>query len=180
MRPKRTEVVHPFHVHVSYKTDYWMKDEAWMDLLKNPPEVVAAELDLFPVHFHVDECGKEKRHNYNPWRKTHEANAWGWRMQTMAGQPVTLRAMGVGQPETFRCRVYGGEDEEEDRRRAFVNALATEGVLEAPVFDKWLKKLDSMGWVFSELIPIPNSQSEGKYKRWKLNEFGQQEWEKLK
>lgn len=59
-----------------------------------------------------------------------------------------FRLLGEGPPETFRCRVYGDETSEADRRRlAFVRTLAREGVLDCPAYDRWIEKLQERGWL---------------------------------
>lgn len=82
---------------------------------------------------------------------------------------VELSFMGIGEPETFRCRVYGGAPE--DPRRAFIDALATTGVLDCPAYDGWIAALQERGLVppAPEFEPAPGG---GRYARWRLTELG--------
>ncbi len=88
---------------------------------------------------------------------------------------IELRMLGVGEPETFRCRIYDGgiSDEQEARRRAFIHTLAGEGALDCPAYDKWTAALRERGWAEMTLEPNPNGP--GRVGRWKLTELGRSE-----
>lgn len=93
---------------------------------------------------------------------------------------VALSFMGVGEPETFRCRVYGGDvtrDQNEVERRAFVQRLATAGVIDCPAYDEWIAALDARGWVAYRMEPNP--AGEGRVKRWRLTDVGRVAWEEM-
>lgn len=63
---------------------------------------------------------------------------------------TVLRAMGVGEPETFRCRVYNEQPTTEElhrkHREFIIEQAATErGFIEAPAFDAALAELVAEG-----------------------------------
>ena len=86
--------------------------------------------------------------------------------------------MGRADLEAFRCRVYGSPDTDEEQRRAFVDALAKDGVIECPAYDSWLGALEERGWIEGVLEPNPNGP--GYVKRWTLTEGGLVFWTKIK
>lgn len=83
-------------------------------------------------------------------------------------------------PETFRCRVYGGEDEAEQQRAAFVDRLAGEGVIDAPAYDTWVSALQGRGWLPAAPALEPNPAGRGKIGRWLLTDLGRAEWAAMK
>ncbi len=93
---------------------------------------------------------------------------------------TNLRFMGEGDPEALRGRVYGAPDVDDDfesKRRAFVEKLAAEGVIEAPAYDEWLARLRQRGWVTDHFEPAPGG---GHYRRWVLSSHGHLEWARIK
>lgn len=88
-----------------------------------------------------------------------------------------LSFLGVGEPEAFRCRVYG-ENDDDAKRRAFIEMLAGPGVIDCPAYDAWIDAFESRGQVAGELEPNPDGP--GKVKRWRLNERGRRWWEEYK
>jgi hypothetical protein len=86
-----------------------------------------------------------------------------------------LKFMGIGDPEAFRCRVYHSET---DERRNFVEALAGDGVIDCPAYDEWVEAFKKLGWL-PELPDFePNPEGKGKIARWRLTEFGREEFKK--
>lgn len=86
-----------------------------------------------------------------------------------------LRFMGVGEPEVFRCRVYGADDTEQDRlRMALVRELAGPGALESDGNADAIERLAERGWVSDEFEPAPGVDG-GRYRRWRLTESGREE-----
>jgi len=87
---------------------------------------------------------------------------------------VTMLFMGVSEPETFRCRVYGcdAEAEEERQRLTFVKALAGEGVIDCPAYDGWVKALQGRGWLPEQPDLEANPDGSGKVGRWRLTAKG--------
>lgn len=66
---------------------------------------------------------------------------------------IVLIPMGEGEPEAFRCRVYGGDDLETEaqrterlRRQALVAAQSPEGLVECPAYDEAIAYLRN-SWV---------------------------------
>lgn len=90
---------------------------------------------------------------------------------------MPLSFMGVDSPEEFRCRIYGAQDTDEDerQRRAFLDTLATDGVLDCPAYDGWIRTLQGVGWVpdVPEFEPAPGG---GRYARWRLTARGHAAW----
>lgn len=92
---------------------------------------------------------------------------------------ATLFPMGdETEPETVRCRVYGGECE--DERAAFVERLAREGVIDCPAYDPWVAALQARGWLPAAPDLEPNPDGPGKVGRWRLTDVGRDEWAKLR
>jgi hypothetical protein len=91
---------------------------------------------------------------------------------------VTLIPMGIGEPETFRCRVYDGTPDD-TRQRSFLEALYTSGVLDCPAYDSAIGALQDRGWVplEPEYEPAPGG---GRYARWRLTEVGRRGWEAVR
>ncbi len=87
----------------------------------------------------------------------------------------TLIPMGVGEPETFRCRIYGGEDDAERERAAFLDQLAGAGVIDCPAIDPWVAALQGRGWLPATPALEPNPEGEGKIGRWTLTDKGRAE-----
>lgn len=87
---------------------------------------------------------------------------------------VTMLFMGVGEPEAFRCRVYGcdAEADEERQRLTFVKQLASDGVIDCPAFDGWVKALQGRGWLPEQPDLEPNPDGSGKVGRWRLTAKG--------
>jgi hypothetical protein len=87
---------------------------------------------------------------------------------------TTLRFMGSHDPhwrETFRCRVYGYEPDEQDRKRvALVRQLATDGVLDCPAYEQAMAALEERGYATMALEPNPDGP--GRVGRWRLTEEG--------
>jgi hypothetical protein len=86
--------------------------------------------------------------------------------------------MGAGEPETFRCRIYGvAEDPEaEAARREFVAQLAGPGVIDCPAIDPWVCALQARGWLRAQPELEPNPDGPGKIGRWRLTAKGREEW----
>ena len=85
----------------------------------------------------------------------------------------TLNFMGdPGIVETFRARIYGGEDPDEAARRDFIERLATVGVLDCPAYDDWVAALQARGWL--PMLPEleSNPKGPGKVGRWRLTDVG--------
>lgn len=89
-----------------------------------------------------------------------------------------LRFMGRGDPEPFRCRIYGDVSDDDKARAAFVERLGTVGVIDAPAWDTWIDALDAAGWLHGSLEPNP--EGDGYIKRWTLSDYGRAEWAQLK
>ena len=90
----------------------------------------------------------------------------------------TLIPMGAGEPETFRCRIYGvAEDPEaEAKRRAFLAELAGPGVIDCPAIDPWVSALQERGWLPDSPELEPNPSGPGKLGRWRLTDTGRAAW----
>lgn len=83
--------------------------------------------------------------------------------------------------ETFRARVYIAEDEQHRRRRAFVEELATNGVIDCPAYDRWVRALQSRGWLDEKPVLEPFGDGTTRcHGRWKLNAKGRTEWAAMK
>lgn len=82
---------------------------------------------------------------------------------------ITLRFMGEGEPETFRCRVYVSPSSDHDAKDAFVNTLRREGVLDCPAYDEWIAVLREHGWVESKFELLDNGD---RVLRWTLTGRG--------
>lgn len=93
---------------------------------------------------------------------------------------IALRALGIGEPETFRCRIYGAESALDEERLAFLEALATFGVLECPAYDARIAALRERGWLPDEGELEPNPDGPGRVKRWRLTERGRAELARVK
>lgn len=91
----------------------------------------------------------------------------------------TLSYMGCGEPEHFRCRVYGG-DHDDDERRAFLERLAGEGVIDCPAIDPWIATLQARGWVAERPGLEANPDGPGRIGRWRLTSYGRQEWDRIR
>lgn len=88
------------------------------------------------------------------------------------GVTMTTKLLFMGDPaaaEEFRGRVYASNDEQDEERRAFIDRLATSGVLECPAYDGWLAALEQRGWVRWESEQAPSG---GWYRRWYLSQLG--------
>ncbi len=88
-----------------------------------------------------------------------------------------LRMLGVGEPEAFRGRVYGVDEQAETRRLAFVRELGRDGVIDAPVYDGWIAALIDRGWLADPTFEAATARQldgrpVGKVKRWRLNDAG--------
>lgn len=91
---------------------------------------------------------------------------------------ATLLFMGLDEPETFRARIYVGDDTQDQHRRGFMAALANDGVLECDAYDVWIEALDGRGWVKSEMVPHPEVDG-AKARKWTLNDVGRAEWKRI-
>ncbi len=91
---------------------------------------------------------------------------------------ITLQFMGQpGQEEAVRCRVYG-EAKGEPERRAFVERLAGDGVLDCPAFDPWIEALQERGWLDAKPLLVEHpTEPNAKAGLWRLTEFGRRAWE---
>lgn len=87
----------------------------------------------------------------------------------------SLLFMGEGDPETFRCRIYGAADEP-DERAAFVEQLAGPGVIDCPAYDPWVAALQARGWLPESPVLEPNPDGPGRIGRWILTDKGRAEW----
>lgn len=87
----------------------------------------------------------------------------------------TLLFMGEGEPEAFRCRIYGAADEP-DERTAFVEQLAGPGVIDCPAYDPWVVALQARGWLPESPVLEPNPDGPGRIGRWSLTDKGRAEW----
>lgn len=86
-----------------------------------------------------------------------------------------LRFMGVGEPEAFRCRIYGADETEQDRLRlALVRELAGPGALETDGNAGAIERLAERGWASDEFEPAPGVDG-GRFRRWRLTESGRRE-----
>jgi hypothetical protein len=56
----------------------------------------------------------------------------------------------------------------------FIVTLATTGVLDAPVYDKWVAALQERGWLPKEPEFEPAPDCNGRYARWRLTEQGRE------
>jgi hypothetical protein len=81
--------------------------------------------------------------------------------------------------DDVRCRVYGGEDED-DRRAAFVERLAAEGVVDCPAYDGWVAALQVRGWLPKAPGLEPNPDGPGKIGRWRLTDVGLKAWREVR
>lgn len=90
----------------------------------------------------------------------------------------TLIPMGAGEPETFRCRIYGAAEdaEQEIKRAAFVAELAGPGVIDCEAIDPWTAALQARGWLPEAPELEPNPDGPGKVGRWHLTVKGRAEW----
>lgn len=86
---------------------------------------------------------------------------------------------GRGEPEEVRCRVYGGTDDADDERVAFVKSLAGGGVIDCPAYDPWVAALQERGWLPLTPELEPNPEGEGKVGRWRLTDKGRDEWARM-
>ncbi len=91
-----------------------------------------------------------------------------------------LQFMGCGDVVEVRCRVYGGDDQGEDERRAFVVSLAGPGVLDCPAYDGWVKALQERGWLPDEPELEANPDGPGRVGRWRLTAKGLAESEDVR
>lgn len=80
---------------------------------------------------------------------------------------VELSFMGACEPETFRCRIYGTDAE--DERVSFLRRLGGEGVLDAPIYDARLAEMEARGLVSATFEPAAGG---GRWKRWRLTQAG--------
>lgn len=88
--------------------------------------------------------------------------------------------MGRDEPEEMRCRIYGGEDEWDAKRVAFVTMLASDGVIDCPAYDLWVEKLQACGWLPPTPALEPNPDGPGKLGRWLLTDLGREEWDRMR
>ena len=94
---------------------------------------------------------------------------------------ATLVPMGLGEPEVFRARVYGGAEDPAERERAeFIERLAGPGVIDCPAIDPWIAALQERGWLPAAPALEPNPTGEGKIGRWTLTDKGRTEWARMK
>lgn len=93
----------------------------------------------------------------------------------------TLSPMGAGEPETFRCRIYGVADdpEAESKRRAFLVELAGPGVIDCEAIDPWTAALQERGGLPDAPVLEPHPDGVHKAGRWHLTAQGREEWAKL-
>ena len=93
----------------------------------------------------------------------------------------TLYFMGQEDHEDpVRCRIYGGGDDADDQRRvAFVTALAGRGVIDCPAYDDWVAALQARGWLPPTPDLEPNPDGPGKIGRWLLTPKGREEWARI-
>lgn len=74
-------------------------------------------------------------------------------------------------PEVFRGRVYADVGTgEPDERVAFVQELATTGVLDCPAYDAWVAAFQDRGWLPES--PDYENTPDGKVARWRLTLVG--------
>ena len=79
------------------------------------------------------------------------------------------RMLGVGEPETFRCRVYGeppapATTEEVLLAHVMAQAIGA-GLIEAPAFDAAISFAHANGWIVSRMEPNPGPGG-GRVKVW--------------
>ena len=88
-----------------------------------------------------------------------------------------LIPMDAGEPEAFRCRIYGAAEDSEDeaKRRAF----AGPGVIDCPAIDPWTAALQARGWLPAQPELEANPDGPGKIGRWRLTSKGREGWEKI-
>jgi hypothetical protein len=94
----------------------------------------------------------------------------------------TLIPMGAGEPETFRCRIYGVADdpEAESKRRAFLTELAGPGVIDCEAIDPWTAALQERGWLpDAPVIELHPDGSGRKVGRWHLTPAGRAAWAEI-
>lgn len=94
-----------------------------------------------------------------------------------------LSFMSIGESEHFRCRVYLGSrdnDANETERVRFIERLASEGVVDCPAYDPWVRVLQARGWLSDTPKLETNPSGEGKIGRWRLTELGRAAWEKMR
>jgi hypothetical protein len=95
--------------------------------------------------------------------------------------PHTLHFMGdPAIVETFRCRIYGGEDSDEAARVDFIERLATTGEIDCPAYDGWVAALQARGWLPAAPELEPNPVGPGKVGRWRLTDTGRTAWAAMK
>jgi hypothetical protein len=88
-----------------------------------------------------------------------------------------LIPMGAGEPEAFRCRIYGAaEDPDEAKRREFVAQLAGPGVLDCPAIDPWVAALQERGWLPEAPVLEPHPDGIHKAGRWYITAAGRDAW----
>jgi hypothetical protein len=92
----------------------------------------------------------------------------------------TLIFMSRGEPEAFRCRIYGGVDPDEEKRVSFVTSLAGPGVVDCPAYDPWVEKLQARGWLPDAPELEPNPDGPGRIGRWRLTDLGREEWDRMR
>lgn len=83
--------------------------------------------------------------------------------------------MGVDEPEVFRCRIYGAE---EDKRVDLIKRMASSGVLDCPAYDGATAALACAGWAEMQLEPNHGPEG-GKVGRWRLTAAGETEMRRL-
>lgn len=100
---------------------------------------------------------------------------------------VALSFMGVGDPEVFRCRVYGVDRQPDPaaraaRHEADVMSDATgQGFIEAPAYDATIADLVSRGWLRPKPCMVPvdaDNDRLGRYAVWLATALGRSEWGK--
>ena len=82
--------------------------------------------------------------------------------------------------ETFRCRIYGGEDPDKAASVDFIERLATVGELDCPAYDGWVAALQARGWLADKPELEPNPDGPGKVGRWRLTDAGRAAWAAMK
>lgn len=96
----------------------------------------------------------------------------------------TLIPMGAGEPEAFRCRIYGASEEAPDhdevKRRAFVGQLAGPGFIDCEAIDPWVAALQERGWLPDAPVLEPHEDGSGRaVGRWRLTAKGRAEWAEI-
>jgi hypothetical protein len=92
---------------------------------------------------------------------------------------VTLRFLGLDEPETFRCRVYlaSNNDPQHEAARSFVEALAV-GWVETELDDPRnhaIEQLARRAWVDSHFEPAAwRGLGDGRVKVWTLTKVGRE------